>query len=129
MHLQWILVTKKLIDFNGMILSSLESILDNYVSVIDLVIKLNALPFVLLNGLIGAYDVYQVVIYPVLMIWNRWDIIKFILLSNWNERGSDSILALRIVSTRLLIVNCAFRSLLTWCYTLTHKYLGFLLSV
>ncbi len=67
MHLQWILVTKKLIDFNGMILSSLESILDNYVSVIDLAIKLNALPFVLLNGLIGAYDVYQVVIYPVLM--------------------------------------------------------------
>ena len=129
MHLQWILVTKKLIDFNGMILSSLESILDNYVSVIDLVIKLNALPFVLLNGLIGAYDVYQVVIYIVFIIWNRGAIKKLILLSNWNERGSDSILTLRLESTRLLIVSRAFWSLLNWCYTLTHNYLGVLLCV
>ena len=131
MYLHRILVTKKFIDLDGMILSSLKSIFDNYLLAVNLVFKFNAFPFVLLDCLIGAYDVYQVIIclLNVFIIWNVLVIKKLILLSIWNKGWSDSILALRLVPNWLLIISCALRSLLNWCYTLSHNYLGVLFIV
>jgi hypothetical protein len=73
MDLQRILIAEKLIDLDSMILSCLKSIFDNYLLVVHLVFKFNALSLILLDGLIGANDVYQVLIcfIDVFIIWKK----------------------------------------------------------
>lgn len=73
MDLQRILVAEKLIDLDSMILSCLKSIFDNYLLAVHLVFKFNALSLILLDGLIGANDVNQVLIcfIDVFIIWKK----------------------------------------------------------
>ena len=131
MDLQRILVAEKLIDLDSMILSCLKSIFDNYLLVVHLVFKFNALSLILLDGLIGANDVYQVLIcfIDVFIIWKKWIIKKLILQGIWNKGWSDSILTLGFISYWQLNFSCAFWSLLNLCYTLTNNYLGVLFIV